>query len=214
MKQGLKRLICSTFFICFCTPSICPAQQPVATKAARAQRLEKEGQGAYADGHYERAATHFLDAHKMAPQPRLLLNTAHSYRKAKLFDRAVHYYKAYLDAYPGSPISKEVKALIASGGERVATSDATNDTETGSEAASAAGSNPEVASDSGEEMEGLFEEPPPGDESAGESRPFYKTWWFWTSVAAVVGAGVGFGVYAGTREPDYVKEGGLGSIRW
>ena len=27
-------------------------------------------------------------------------------------------------------------------------------------------------------------------------------------------AGVGVGVYAGTREPDYVKEGGLGSVSW
>jgi hypothetical protein len=38
--------------------------------------------------------------------------------------------------------------------------------------------------------------------------PVYKKWWFWT-VAAVVVAGVGVGVYFGTREPPPVDGGGL-----
>ena len=34
------------------------------------------------------------------------------------------------------------------------------------------------------------------------SKPFYKRWWFWTAVGAVVVGGTGLGIYLGTRSDD------------
>jgi tetratricopeptide (TPR) repeat protein len=160
---------------------------------AKARAYHKAGKKAYAAGDFEEAAKSFSAGYTLDPKPGFLLNIAQSYRKADKPKKAIHYYEEYLRLKPSSRLRPQVEELIREIRQEM-------------EAAPA----PKPAADPLPAMD-LTEEPEPPP----KSEPIYKKWWFWTGVATVVvAASVGIGVYAGTREPDYVQEGGLGSVRW
>lgn len=159
---------------------------------AKARAYHKAGKKAYAAGEFDEAARNFSAGYTLDPKPGFLLNIAQSYRKADKPKKAIHYYEEFLRLEPKSKLRPQVEELIKEIEQEV------------KDTAAAPAPDPLPAMD-------LTEEPPPPP----KSEPIYKKWWFWTGVATVVvAASVGIGVYAGTREPDYVKEGGLGSVRW
>lgn len=179
----------------------------------QARQHYQAGQAAYKRGDFEVAAKEFQQGYSLDPKPTFLLNAAQSFRQAGNRADALRYYEAYLQVYPESPLRSQVEDLVAElkreiadasrrqrAQETAASSDATAPPETSQVPAAAMVTSEAPASDTA-----------PSDD---QSRPFYKTWWFWTSVGAVVAAGVGVGVYMGTQKADYVETGGLGTIRW
>jgi len=158
--------------------------------AARAKAHFKAGKAAYAAGNFSEAAKEFSAGYMLDPKPGFLLNIAQSYRKAAEPKEALHYYQEYLKAAPDSKLRLQVEGLIKELEEET---------------------RPKPPP---EPVPVVAVTPPPPPPPPPRSDPFYKKWWFWTGVVVVVGAGIGVGVYAGNREPDYVKEGGLGSVSW
>jgi tetratricopeptide (TPR) repeat protein len=168
-------------------------------EAAMARKHFKAGKKAYADGEYKKAAGEFAAGYLLDPKPAFLINIAQSHRQAGDLEASVRYYKEYLRAAPDTRLRPQVEGMI-------------NEIEAQIEEQKRAQKPPPTP--------GPFIPPAPEPEPPAppppppKSKPFYKRWWFWAGVAAVVGAGVGVGIYAGTRGPDYVEEGGLGSVSW
>ncbi len=173
------------------------------TAKERAKTLFKAGKAAYAKQDYKEAAAKFTAAYELDPQPASLLNIAQSYRSADDYEMAARYYQKYLEAAPTSPLKAQVEELLREARSKLEKKPTPKPDLRPTEPTPA--TTPALATPQPQP-----ETPPPS-----ESRPIYKRWWFWTAIAAVVvGTSVGVGVYAGTKEPDYVKEGGLGSVRW
>jgi len=170
-----------------------PAQADRASRE-HARALFKAGKAAYAAGQYGDAAKRFSEGYEIDPQPAFLLNAAQSFRSGARHKQALDYYRKYLEADPDTKLRAQVEELIRDLEEKV-------------KAESAPPAPPPAVTPP---------QPPETPPSpAPSSPPFYKRWWFWTAIGAVVvGTGVGLGAYYGTREPSYVKEGGLGSVRW
>jgi tetratricopeptide (TPR) repeat protein len=157
----------------------------------KAKKLFKAGKAAYAAGEFDDAAAKFTAGYKLDPEPLFLLNAAQSYRSANKPAEALRYYQQFIKESPETPLRPQVEELIRELKAKVEP--------------------PPV-------KRAIVVPPPPPDPPPPpprESTPFYKQWWFWTAVSVVVvGTAVGVGVGLGTREPDYVKEGGLGAVRW
>lgn len=190
MRRGLTTLLLLTFVAVALSTSTADARRTATAK--KAKKLFMAGKKAYAEERFSEAAKHFSAGYMLDPKPGFLLNIAQSYRKADEPKEALHYYQEYLKAAPDSGLRQQVEGLIKELEQEVKARPESKPTPAPAEAVTTAPPPP----------------PPP------TSDPFYKKWWFWTGVVVVVGAGIGVGVYAGNREPDYVKEGGLGSVSW
>ncbi len=184
----MRSLLCAVAIL-VALPSPTLAAKPAAKVKARA--LFTAGKAAYAEGNYAEAVKSFEAGFQLDPLPAFLLNIAQSYRSAGDPRRAVEHYRKFLVAQPTTPLRAQVEELIRELDAQVTA--ATPPPETRPLAAPLPQPLP----------------PPPPRRS-----PFYKTWWFWTAVTAVVGTTVGLAAWAGTREPDYVKQGGLGAVHW
>ena len=176
-----------------------------ADDASKARKHFKAGKVAYAAGDFRRAIDEFSAGYLLDPKPAFLINIAQSHRKTGDLKRAAEFYREFLVAEPGSPLKAQVRGLIR---EIEAEMD---------QKLPERRPPPEQRSEPEKKPRLLTVAHAPGPPRPAKrpaSKPFYKRWGFWAGVAAVVGTGVGVGVYAGTREPDYVKEGGLGSVSW
>lgn len=168
-------------------------------ESAMARKHFKAGKQAYADGEYKKAAEEFAAGYLLDPKPAFLINIAQSHRQAGDLEQAIRYYQEYLRAAPDTRLKPQVEAIINEIEAQI------------EEQKKAQAPTPAPAPFIPPAPE---PEPPAPPPPASKPKPFYKRWWFWAGVAAVVGAGVGVGIYAGTRGPDYVEEGGLGSVSW
>jgi len=174
------------------------AVAPVATAQQNdkvlARKHFKAGKKAYAAGEYSRAAKEFSTGYLHDPKPAFLINIAQSYRKAEDLEQAAHYYREYLRVAPRSPLVPQVQGLVKEIEAEIAAKKQKEPPQP----------EPVVA----------ITQPPPPPPPPPRDKPFYTKWWFWAGVGAVVVASVGVGIYAGTRGPDYVESGGLGSVSW
>jgi len=160
----------------------------------RARTLFRAGKVAYAAARYDEAARLFSAGYAIDPAPAFLLNIAQSYRSAGKLKLALEHYRRYIEAAPKTQLRSQVDDLIRDLEERIAKATRAREGAMEPPAASLPSSRPA-----------------PPDTS---TRPFYRSWWFWTVVGAVAVTGAGLGAYYGTREPSYLKEGGLGAVRW
>jgi len=157
-----------------------------------ARKHYKAGKAAYAAEEYRKAAKEFSTGYLHDPKPAFLINIAQSYRKADDRKQALHYYREYLKVATDSQLVPQVNGLVRQLEQEI------------------------------EQQERAVTPPPPPVTVVTQPpppppprpAPFYKRWWFWAGVGAVVVAGVSAGIYAGTRGPGYVEEGGLGSVSW
>jgi tetratricopeptide (TPR) repeat protein len=157
----------------------------------KAKKLFKAGKALYAAGEFDDAAAKFTAGYALDHEPLFLLNAAQSYRSANKPAEALRYYQAFIKASPETPLRPQVDELIRELKAKVQPPPRRK---------------PDIV---------VAPPPPPPPPPPRESAPFYKRWWFWTVVGVVVvGTAVGIGVGVGAREPDYVKEGGLGAVRW
>jgi len=187
----MRRPILHAFALLLLLPQLADAQQPDRTLA---RKYYKAGKQAYAAGEYETAAKEFSAGYLHDPKPAFLINIAQSQRKAGDLEQAAHYYREYLRKAPDSPLAPQVQGLIKEIDEEI--------------------ERKEIEQQKKPPPTVMVAQPPAPPPPRPGPRPFYKKWWFWAGVGAVVVAGVGVGVYAGTRGPDYVESGGLGSVSW
>src|SRR5262249_21427313 len=75
---------------------------------AAAKEHFKVGTKLYDLGRFEEAAKEYQAAFEAHDDPFLLFNTAQSYRHAKLYPKALFFFKAYLRRLPDAPNRKEV----------------------------------------------------------------------------------------------------------
>ncbi len=177
---------------------VIPAQLPTDKEVARTHY--QEGKAAYAAGQYQEAASKFSAGYLLDPQPAFLVNIAQSYRAAGNKLRAIHYYEEFIKAAPTSPLRAQVEELV----RELKIKHQLQLTRSGPPAPR----HPGVSSLRAPRPQPLSSLPPQ------QTAPIYKHWWFWTLVAVVVGAGVGVAAYTASRGPDYVHEGGLGTVSW
>jgi tetratricopeptide (TPR) repeat protein len=149
------------------------AQPTPATAQAQQQAKENYDRGvmAYNLERFDEAIAAFTRAYELDPAPILLFNIAQSRWKKGESERAVFYYRRYLEAAPDAPNRAQVEARI-------------RDLEAAPSRA------PEPASARVPNAPPAYVQeraaPPPG-----EPRPLYRRAWFWGAVgAAVVGAAV------------------------
>jgi tetratricopeptide (TPR) repeat protein len=177
-----------------------------ATGPSEARKLFKEGKKAYAEGRFAAAAEKFAKGYQLDPQPAFLLNQAQSERSAGDRTRAREHYQEFLRVQPSSRLKPQVEDLLNELDREIAADEARK--------ARAAEEKLEA-----EKRARALVAPPPEERDRGttsrEGATFYRAWWFWTIVGvAVVGTTVAVSSYAATREPVYLKEGGLGTVRW
>jgi len=162
---------------------LCPlARSPAAAAPPDEARLRAkghyaEGKRLYNLGKFDEAARFFQKAYEAKPQAVFLYNLAQCFKHLdtpKDLKKAIFYFKGYLRGTPSAADLAEVKQTITKLEERIAALEAERKRE------------PKQAP------------PKPAPVKKRDlARPFYKTWWFWTVVGAVVagaGVGIGFGV--------------------
>lgn len=194
MKSTLLRTCLATVLVLSVT--LAAGDAAARTKSpnkALARKHYKAGKKAYADGEFKKAAKEFSAGYLHDSKPAFLINIAQSYRKADDPEQAAHYYREYLRADPDSSLAPQVRGLITEIEDEIKKRE-------------------EAAKPPPPPPDAVTTTPPPPPPS--RPTPFYQKWWFWTAVGAVVVTSVSVGIYAGTKEPDYVKEGGLGSVAW
>lgn len=171
--------------------------------AARAEY--EEGTTAYNLAHYEEAAQHYEAAYKLVHDPNMLFNIAQSYRKAGKSELALQVFRSFLREAPAEAqnrglAEKFVEELKRKIDEDKAATPASPPAEStpavvvATPLAPAAAPAPAPAD--------LLGHPQPSPQPVTESRPFYKTWWFWTAAGAAVVAGTVTAFLLTRKTPD------------
>jgi tetratricopeptide (TPR) repeat protein len=159
--------------------------------AEEARQLFQQANAHFAVGEFSQAAEKFMGAYKLKQDPALLFNAAQAARLAGDNERALVLYKNYLQFYPRSPNTDEVKSRIVQLQESIAATQRANT------------ASPTPAPE--QKDLGLTTPSPAAAVVVAPPRrktPAYKKWWVWTIVAGaavVVGASVATGVVLGTR---------------
>ena len=159
------------------------AGHPAAVRADeasdRAKRFYSEAKRLYSQGKFKAAADFFQKAFDIKPHHSFLYNLAQCHRHIETLKgqkKAVFFYKQYLGNRPKAPDLKAVKKTIAELNRRI--EELTREQKRHSDLL-------------------LGTKKPLGPKPIPKKKPFYKKWWFWTVVGAVVvgtGAGIGVGV--------------------
>jgi tetratricopeptide (TPR) repeat protein len=174
------------------------AKKPSRRAMRKARRLYKQGQRFYKRERFVSAAKHFERGYDFDPRPAFLINAAQAYRAGKQPQKALTLYRKFVEVAPKSRLRGQVDGLIVELEKELAPKPKPAIT-------------PKPVPDFVKPLP-----PKPAPKTASRSTPFYKKWWFWTAVAGVVvvGTATGVGVAAASGGDDYVKEGGLGAVRW
>jgi tetratricopeptide (TPR) repeat protein len=157
-----------------------------ATRTARAHW--ERGEKLFALGRFAEALAAYEQAFEAKPLPGFLFNIGQCHRNLGDHDAAIFSFRKYLRLAPEADNRAAVLALIDELEAR-------------------------QAEEAAARQRRAFAEPDPrGAAPAGRERrrPLYKTWWFWTGVAAVAGAG-GAGTYFLLRD-DGVPASDLGHV--
>jgi tetratricopeptide (TPR) repeat protein len=199
----VRRVVVLLLLGCASVAGATEAQERAAAKAAFV-----EGRKLYDVGEYRSALASFKKAYLHYEDPSFLFNIAQCHRQLGEKTEAIKAYRAYLLRSTNPPNAAEVQRLIAL--LQTAITDEARAKQAPPPAENIAP--PEHPAPAHAEESPARSEPapavaasPPSEAAApapGERKqPVYKKWWLWTAIAgvAVVGAGVGLGVYYGTR---------------
>ncbi len=159
--------------------------------AARARQHNQAAKKLFSVGLFEQAAAEYTRAYQAKPLPVFLFNLAQCHKRLtgrKHLERAIFYFKSYLQNEPASPLREDIEAEIGRLVKQLR--------ETPEPAPTTAPIGPSSTP--------VPPPPPP------VSRPIYKRWWFWTLIGAAV-AGAAAGAAAGTTHKsgpatDYRRE--------
>jgi len=156
---------------------------------AQAKRIAIDGKKAFDTGDFATAIVRYEDAYKLKAAPGLLFNLGQCHRKAGEFEKALSYFKRYLETGPPqaqatatAQVITEVQAQLDAEQERRRTEDAAKADELRVAAARAEAD--AAAKKLQLELTRREELPPP------PPPPITSRWWFWAGIAGVVAAGV------------------------
>lgn len=196
------------------TSALSPAWAAAPEAKAKAEALE--GKKAFDTGRFSEAITHYEEAYRIKPAPGLLFNLAQSHRRAGHYDKALFYFRRYLETNPPETQAKAVEQLISqvevdkrdfeasqqAAAERAARAEeeerarAQGLTQLQLEARKleVANAEAEAARKKLELEQALKAKATPGP------APVYTRWWFWGAVGAVAaGTGVAIGIATAPR---------------
>jgi len=148
-----------------------------------AKALFGEAQGLYDLGRFDEALEVYSKAYEVKPLPAFLFNIAQCHRNLENWERAVFFFRRFLEAKPETPNRAEVEALVLKLEAKLAEIEE-------AERAEAERKRLEALSAAALLSGGSSTVPDPKKKSV------VKRWWFWTIVGvAVVGAGAATGSY-------------------
>ncbi len=174
----------------------------------RARAEFKKGKTAYDLGRFEDALTAYSAAYELKPLPAFLFNMAQCHKQLGRWERAVFFYKRYLDLAPTARDAGTARKLLQESEARLAEQRRKEDEEAQAKRLEEQKAREVMATQPRPGEAGLLPPPPP-QLPQEESHPVYKQWWFWTGVA-VVAAGAGAAAYFTTRPQPSVTS--LGTI--
>ena len=155
---------------------------------ARARTHFEAARALYQLGNYNEALREFAAGYQLAPRPQFLLNLGQCYRKLDDLQNARAMYQRYLhDAPSTDPERPQAQQILAEIDRQIADRQAAAPPPT---APPTAQSEPAAATTT------LTATAPP------RKSWIKRNWWIIPVGVVVVGAGVGLGVYYGTRAPD------------
>lgn len=199
------------------------ATPALASKAAKEAKLQsKQAAKLYNAGQFREALALYEDAYRLDARPTTLFNIAQCHRMLGNYERALFFYRRYLDAFKGRPRNlKVVKQLVAECEQKQAELERLRAEEerrrqeeaeaqrlkelemarfaaARAEAEARAAPTPDagVETTSADAWASPLSPPPPPP----PSEPLYKKWWLWAAIGAAAVAG-GATYYATTPRP-------------
>jgi tetratricopeptide (TPR) repeat protein len=175
--------------------------QPV-TPEESARAHHEQGRLQYSLGRYETAISEFRKAYELRADPSFLFDIAEAYRSLGAAERAVFFYRRYLDTHPNPPNRPEVESQIAAiepsippGSPSGALSPTFSLASGGVSPLAPAAVNKERA-------------------VRGDERRVFGRWWFWTAIGTVAAVGATVAILAiGNRSDQKVPGSELGHAR-
>jgi tetratricopeptide (TPR) repeat protein len=161
---------------------------------AEARALFNAGQVAYADARFEAALDYFQRAYELSGRAGLLFNVASAAERVRKDELALQAYRKYLEALPNADNRRFVEGRVRFLEDAVASARRSE----ADRAEKGRVPTPEEAARAAPAEEERFDA---GAESREprEGGSVFGKWWFWTTVAAVVAAGVVVGVLMASR---------------
>ena len=90
------------------------AAEPAVTEDRAAAKLSfEEGEGHYRLGQFEQALEAYSRAYRQFPRPAFLFNIGQCHRNLEDWQKAIFFFRGYLNESPGTPDRPQVEALIA-----------------------------------------------------------------------------------------------------
>ena len=175
--------------------------QPV-TPEESARAHHEQGRLQHSLGRYETAISEFRKAYELRADPSFLFDIAEAYRSLGAAERAVFFYRRYLNTHPNPPNRPEVEAQIASIEPSLPP-----DGQTG-------GPRPTFTPGAG--MGSPFMPSAVKQERAvrDSERGVVGRWWFWTSIGTVAAVGATLAILAmGNRGEQKVPGSELGHAK-
>jgi tetratricopeptide (TPR) repeat protein len=192
------------------------AAPPARAAGGEAARLRE------AREHYEQAVAHynldefapalaeFREAYRLKPDPSFLFNIAQCHRKLGDTDAALDFYRKYLRSLPDAPNRADVERMIADlRARQAAAPDATAVAPAPTPTAETAAPAPPPSLRPAPRADAVLVSPAPA-----APPPFYKRWWFWSALGAVVAGAVVAGIalsrpapqpYQGSLDPNSIE---------
>lgn len=186
------------------TPKAAPAPAPSADAKKEAMAHITAAREAEGEGNHEKAIAEYEAAYKLVAKVQLLISLALEYREAGKLDQARERLQAYLREAPADDAKREEAQQLLNKFD--AEAEAAKPPPPPSFEAEAIA----LQTDDGEKPEREAKAAPLPGVTLGAGlptkekprtrinpdTPFYKTWWFWTVTAVVVGGAVAIGVVA------------------
>ena len=173
-----------------------PAVAPAASRKDQARHHFKLGKAAFEQRRYREALSHYQRAYRAFALPGFLFNIGQCHRNLGQPRPALAAFRRYLARAPRAGNRQAVESLIADL-EREIAAEAAPDSGPSIDEPDASVGAAEDASTTAPGFATPIDSGPVKRDGPGH-RPFYKTWWFWTAVVAVVGGGTA-GIYLGAR---------------
>jgi len=183
----------------------------------RAREVFQEAEKFYNLAKFKEAMELYEKAYSMMPLPGFLFNIGQCHRMLDNFKKAVFFYEGYLRRGKNIPDEKMVRDLIALCRKKLSEmgekkqNDGTAETDGSREKGGKDFSASQTGEGDGSEKDLLLGK----DVERGSTKsPFYKKWWFWTSIGGGVAAAVITGVVLGlsNRTVRVLPTGDLGRI--
>jgi len=196
-------------------PPLARSAEPEAEQKARS--LYQAGNQAFSAGRYEEAYRQWEEGYRLSARPLFLVNMAHAERRRGELGKARVLYQKFLLVEPQSPLSAEVESVIAEIDAVLPPEDSPAPVSPPAAAAAPLEPSPPLDLTLPGVVQAEPSAPPLHLDRAVESppeqttRPFYRTWWFWTGIGAVVATTVAVGVLAG-RQDGPPRHGSLGTV--